>query len=345
MQRRKFIATSGLLPFINIKTHAQDTKIQTRLKPNRLKTGDTIGIICPAAPMFDKEALEILQESLTQLGFNYVLGTHINNRYGYLAGSDQDRASDMNMFFKNKNIQGIICLHGGWGCARLLPLLDYEAIKNNPKVLMGYSDITALLLGIYARTGLVCFHGPVGSSTWNAFTLQYFKSVIINAEETYFENPKKINDNLTIIDDRIVTLNSGIASGILMGGNLTVLSHLVGSPYFPDSKGSILFCEDIDEAPYRIDRMLTHLRLAGIFSNINGFIFGKCTDCTPNSNGGMGSLSLRDVLDEVKNYFMKPAFSGSMIGHIKNKFTIPIGIMAEMDATKGTLKLLEPAVL
>lgn len=338
MNRRDFIQNIAVVPALGFP--ADDHKI---LKPKRLKVGDTIGLICPAAPAFSKETVQIVAESMQALGFNVKYGKNIWKRYGYLAGTDEERASDINEMFGDSSVQGILCVHGGWGCARLLTLLDYQMIKKNPKVIVGYSDITALLLGIHAQTGLVTFHGPVGGSTWNDFSVKYFKSVLMNAEKVKYENPKSKGDNLTQVEDRIATINSGNTIGRLIGGNLTVLSHIMGSKYVPDFKKSIVFLEDVEEQPYSMDRMLNHLKLCGVFEEMNGFVFGKCTKCEP-SSGSFGSLTLEDLWEDHIKPTNKPAFVGAMIGHINNKFTMPIGIEVEINANLGTIQFLESGV-
>ena len=314
------------------------------VKPARLKIGDTIGLVCPAAPAYSQETVQITIESLEAMGFKVKQGAHFYERYGYLAGRDEARAADLNAMFADKSVSAIMAMHGGWGCARILPLLDYNVIRSNPKVLIGYSDITALLLGIHAQTGLVTMHGPEGAATWNAFTVNYFKRLLMDAEEVFMSNPTDKTDSLTQTTDRITTWNGGTARGQLVGGNLTVLSHLVGSKYMPDTKGKILFLEDVDEEVYSMDRMLTHLKLAGILDGLAGFVFGKCTKCS-NGGGGYGSLTLDDVFSDIIVPLQIPAFSGAMIGHISHKFTVPVGIEAEINANAGTLKLLEKAVL
>jgi muramoyltetrapeptide carboxypeptidase len=246
--------------------------------------------------------------------------------------------------FADKSVQGILCVHGGWGCARLLPLLDYEMIRRNPKVIIGYSDITALLLGIHSQTGLVTFHGPEGAATWNEFTVSYFRKVLMEGEAIFYENPKEKDDNLTQTKDRVYPINGGTARGRLLGGNLTVLCHLLGSKYVPDWKGSLFFCEDVSEAPYSMDRMITHLKLCGVLEQMNGFIFGKCTRCDV-GDGGYGSLTLEDIWEDHIRPTRKPAYAGAMIGHISHKFTVPIGIEAEMNADTGTIRFLESAVI
>jgi muramoyltetrapeptide carboxypeptidase len=318
-------------------------KAPKTILPPRLKPGDTVGLICPAGAAFSKETVQITIESLEALGLKVKLGKHVYDRMGYLAGTDQARAEDVNTMFADKNIQGILAIHGGWGCARLLPLLDYKTIQKNPKPLIGYSDITALLLAINAKTGLVTFHGPVGAATWNKFSVDSFKQVLFDGMPTLFENPKEIGDNLTVTKDRITTITPGTARGKLVGGNLTVLTAIMGSDYLPHWKDAILFMEDTNEAVYRIDRMLTQLKLAGVLDQVKGVVFGKCSDCEP-GKGSYGSLTLEEVLEQHLQPLKVPVYSGAMIGHITHKFTIPVGAEAEMDATAGTIKLLNSAV-
>jgi muramoyltetrapeptide carboxypeptidase len=338
MNRRDFIQNIAVSPALGLRL--DDNKI---LKPKRLKAGDTIGLVCPAAPAYSKETVEVVAESMQALGFKVKYSKNIWKRYGYLAGNDAERASDINEMFADPTVQGILCVHGGWGCARILPLLDYQLIKKNPKVIVGYSDVTALLLGIHAQTGLVTFHGPVGGSTWNDFSVKYFKSVLMNADKVKYENPINKGDNLTQVEDRISTINSGIAKGKLIGGNLTVLCHILGSKFVPNFKNAIVFCEDVQEQPYSVDRMINHMKLCGVFEEMNGFVFGKCTKCEP-GEGSYGSLTLEDLWEDHIKPTKKSAFVGSMIGHINNKFTIPIGIEAEINADQGTIQFLESAV-
>lgn len=342
--RRHFLSSTLLagLGLANMNFSFSDTKAKA-LKPAALKKGDTIGLVCPAYSAFVKEDVQITIESLEVLGFKVKQGDHIFDRYGYLAGSDEDRAADINKMFADKSINGIMAMHGGWGCARILPLLDYKTIQQNPKVFIGYSDITALLLGIYAKTGLITFHGPVGSSTWNNFSVDNFKNMLMEGSVVQMNNPTKKGDNLVQVDDRIYTINAGKATGRLIGGNLTVLSHILGSPYVPDFKNSILFLEDVGEDLYRIDRMITQLKLAGILNQISGFVFGKCTDCLP-SKGGYGSLTMEDIFEDHIKPLKIPSFSGAMIGHIKDKFTVPVGLEATIDAGSGSITLSEAAV-
>jgi muramoyltetrapeptide carboxypeptidase len=272
-----------------------------------------------------------------------VEGEHLLSRYGYLAGRDEERAADVNAMFDDSSIDALLAVRGGWGCSRLLPLLDYKTIARNPKVVVGYSDITALLLAVYARTGLVTFHGPDGISTWNEFSVAHFRRVLFDGEAITMENPAVTGEQLAQRNDRVETITGGMAEGPLLGGNLSVLAGMVGSPYLPEWDGAILFLEDVGEDIYRVDRMLTQLKLAGILEKIAGFVFGKCTDCGPGV--GYGSLTLPEVFADHIAPLGIPSWYGAMIGHIKDKFTVPLGVRAEIDADRGTIRLLESAVL
>ncbi|WP_192822390.1 LD-carboxypeptidase [Rufibacter sp. LB8] len=346
--RRDVLASLSLaaavLPLLGFSPSLAVDKQPKTLLPPRIKPGDTVGLICPAGAAFSKETVQVTKESLEALGLKVKLGKHVFDRFGYLAGTDQARAEDVNSMFADKGVQAILAIHGGWGCARLLPLLDYKTIQKNPKPLIGYSDITALLVAIYAKTGLVTFHGPVGAATWNKFSVDSFKQVLFDAAPVTFQNPKELGDNLALTKDRITTITPGTARGKLVGGNLTVLTAIIGSDYLPNWKDAILFLEDTNENVYKVDRMLTQLKLAGVLDQVKGVVFGKCSDCNPGS-GGYGSLTLEEVLEQHLQSLKVPVYSGAMIGHITHKFTVPVGAEAEIDATAGTIRLLSGAVV
>lgn len=342
--RKDFLKVLGLSAFAPLfyDSLAEFSQSQNIVKPKRLKKGDTLGIVSPAAPVYGVEKIEIMKESMGALGFKVVISDHVTDRWGYLAGEDKLRAREVNRMFRDPDIDGIICARGGWGCSRILPYLDYEMIAENPKVIIGYSDVTSLLLALHAKTGLVTFHGPVGTSEWKDFSVKYFKSILMDGKTVEMMNPKRIVNTLTQIDDRVTTIRKGIAEGLLIGGNLTVLTTIIGSDYLPDWDNAVLFLEDVNEGIYRVDRMLTQMKLAGILDKINGFIFGKCTECEP--GGGYGSFTLDQVYEHHIKPLNIPAWSGAMIGHISEKFTVPIGIQVQIDATKGIIQTLEPAV-
>jgi len=313
------------------------------LKPRRLRPGSIVGLINPAGATFHRRDVDFTRETLEALGLKAVEGEHLLSRYGYLAGRDEERAADVNTLFGDPSVDALLAVRGGWGCSRILPLLDYDAIGDNPKILVGYSDITALLLAIHARTGLVTFHGPDGISTWNDFSVSYFRRILFEAEPVSMENPSGRGEQLARWDDRVETITGGRARGPLLGGNLSVLAAMVGSPYLPEWEGTILFLEDVGEDIYRVDRMLTQLKLAGILGQVSGFVFGKCTRCGPGA--GYGSLTLPEVFADHIAPLGIPAWYGAMIGHIKDKFTVPLGVTAEIDADRGAISLAESAVL
>ncbi len=312
------------------------------VKPPRLKAGDTVGLVIPSSAQWDPVAVDILLESLTALGLTGKLGKHVFDRRGYFAGRDEDRAADLNAMFADPSVNAIHCIRGGWGAARLLPLLDWAAIAKSPKILIGYSDITALLLSLHARTGLVTFHGPVGSSTWNAFNVDSMKRVLWNGDAVTFANLKESNDTLVPVKYRTRTITGGKARGKLLGGNLTVFTTIIGSGYLPDFRDAILFIEDVEEEPYSLDRMFTQLKLAGILAQVKGVVWGTCDKCEPSA--GFGSLTIPDLLNDHVKPLGVPAYSGAMIGHIDRQFTLPLGVQVELDADAGTITMLERAV-
>ena len=236
------------------------------VKPPRLRPGDLIGLVDPASATWDPMEVEIAEESLAALGFRTRRGPNLLERRGYFAGTDEQRAADVNAMIRDPDVKAIHCVRGGWGSARLLPLLDFDAFARTPKAIIGYSDITALLLPFHARTRVVTFHGPNGASKWNPFNVSWFKRVLIDGEAVTFENQKDVGEDLTQVEHRVQTITPGKARGRLLGGNLTVLTTIVGSGYLPNWDACVLFVEDVEEAPYRIDRMFTQLRLAGILS-------------------------------------------------------------------------------
>jgi muramoyltetrapeptide carboxypeptidase len=313
------------------------------VKPPRIVAGDTIGLMIPSSANWDPLDIDILLEALAVLGLKGKLGKHVFDRYGYLAGRDADRAADLNAMFLDPEVKAIHCIRGGWGAARLLPLLDWEAIARHPKVLIGYSDITALLLSLHAKTGLVTFHGPNGASEWNRSNVEWLQRVTWAGEAVTFANPRDTSRTIVPTDDRTRTITPGRAQGKLLGGNLTVLTAILGSPYVPDFRDSILFLEDVQEAPYRIDRMLVQLKLAGILGQLRGVVWGTCSRCTPGE--GFGSLTIPDILDDHLKPLGVPAYYGAMFGHIAEQFTLPVGVRVEIDADAGTLRMLESAVV
>lgn len=318
--------------------------IPPRIKPRSLQPGDPVAIVSPAGATFLQEELEIVLDAVRGLDLVPRVMPHALDRYGYLAGTDQARAADINASFADPTIAALLPIRGDWGSSRILPYLDYDLIRQNPKIILGFSDLTALLLGIHAQTGLITWHGPNGLTAWRPDQTTPLRQVLFEGRSLTFANPSfgEDRDRLMPVKGRIRTLTPGRARGPLLGGNLSVLSGIVGSPYLPDMTGAILFLEDVAEPLYRIDRMLTHLKLAGVLDNLAGFIFGQCTRCGPGED--YGSLTLEEILQDHIQPLGIPAWSGAWIGHVEPVWTLPLGCPVEIDAIAGTLTLLEPAV-
>lgn len=339
--RRNFLIKAGALAYTGLMFGGNSTSVlnfsETRkIKPKALKAGDTVAITSPAGAVWDENQIDTFTNILKNLGFNVILGARtLKEKHGYFAGTDEVRANELNDLFADKKIKGIFCMKGGWGCARILDKLNYKMIKENPKVFIGFSDITALLIAITKQTGLITYHGPVGNSGWNDFTKNAFINVTQQTKPYTFQaNPSGEED--------IITINEGNATGELVGGNLTVLTSIIGSGYLPDWKGKILFLEEAKEEPYSIDRMLTQLKLCGVLDSVSGIVFGKCAKCLPEEP--LKSFTLNEVLLQHFKPLKIPVFFGAMIGHIENKLTVPIGINASINANKGTISLLEASV-
>lgn len=350
MDKRSFLKSIGLglgaLALSDSSVKAAESYISSAkslLKGKVLKEGDTIGLITPAGALNDEESITMAKEVFAYFGFKVKEGKYIRSRYGNLAGKDEERLADLHAMFADKTVDAIVCIRGGNGASRLLGKIDYNLIAQNPKVLLGYSDVTALILAFYAKVGLVSFHGVVGTSTWSNYVAKVFKEQFFENKLAIYENPKKSDNQIIQYKDRIQTITPGIVEGVMIGGNLTLLTGLCGSPYLPDFKDAILFVEEIDEKSDRMDRMFCQLMNAGILSQIKGFIFGKCTNCGP--SGGYGALTIEQMLNDYIKPLGIPAYSGAMIGHISDQFLMPVGVRARMDASTGRIEYLEKSLI
>jgi muramoyltetrapeptide carboxypeptidase len=318
--------------------------LPARRKPPRLRPGDTVGLVEPAYFTPDAFDLELVLETIRAMGLVPRPAPNILSRYGYLAGRDEERAAHVNAMFADRQVRAIFAVRGGWGSARVLPHLDFDLIRANPKLLIGFSDITALHLALAARTDCPSIHGPNAASAWGRLSWDSFRRLAFDAETPTWQTPAGTDDRLAQRSGRIRTFRPGRASGPLIGGNLTILSSLVGTPYLPSFDGALLFLEDTDEAQYRIDRMLTQLALAGILGRVAGVVFGQCTDCIARNSSSIGGFTLSEVLAQHFTPLGVPAFQGALFGHVENQFSIPVGVRAEIDATAGTIRMLEPVV-
>lgn len=340
MQRREALATIGAgglalgLP--------SPLAADTGGKPGRLRPGDRVALVKPAGFLAEDFDLQLTVEAMQAMGLVPVPAAHWRNRFGYLAGSDRDRAADLNAAFADPTIRAVFAVRGGWGSARILPLLDWRTIRANPKLLIGFSDITALHLAIAARGGFPTIHGPNAGASWTRYSWANFRELAFEGKLPTYRNLPGDEDRLVQREGRTRTIRAGKATGRLLGGNLTVMAHLVGTPWLPDFSGAILFLEDVDEAEYRIDRMLTQLGQAGILRRVAGVVFGQCTNCRATS--GASGFTLSDVLRQHLQPLGIPVYSGAMFGHVDDQFSLPVGCRAEMDATEGTIRLLESPV-
>lgn len=297
--------------------------------PKRIKRGDTVGIITPSSPLVDDVGYANAEANFKTLGLSIKWGRNVGKKYGYLAGTDDERIADIHDMFSDPEVKAIVCLRGGSGAARLLNRLDYGLIARNPKIFMGYSDITAFLQAIFTQAGLVTFHGAVANSVWTPMVTNQFTQFFFDGTPPVYATKQQ----------EFRTITGGTAEGRLLGGNLTVLTGIAGSNYFPDFEDSLLFLEDIGEAPYRIDRMFSQLALTGALSQIKGFVFGKCSDCEAESP--KNSLTVDQILTHYIKPLGIPAYQGARIGHIDEQFILPIGARVRMDADRGTLQVQE----
>jgi len=295
------------------------------IKPPRLRPGDLIGIISPAGPVDESELkpdLELLESS----GFRIHVAPHVYDRHDYLAGDDEARLSDLHAMFRDRKIKAIFCARGGYGTLRLLDKIDYDLIREHPKIIVGYSDLTALLMAINKKTGLVTFHGPM---------VRGFSSMDNSSRESLF---KLISSDQPVSFSPIAgnSLISGSATGPLIGGNLSLICYLVGTPFLPSLEGCILFIEDKGEPLYRIDRMLTHLALAGQLEGIAGLIGGDFIECGDPS-------AVDDLLNTAASEI--PLITGFPVGHGMNNTALPLGVPARLDADSMALSTLEPCII
>lgn len=330
--RREFLKASASLAALAVPAPVV-AAAPSLLKPPRLREGDTIAVINPSPMVLRARDRPVATRALEAAGLKVKVGPTLDRPAGAPPLDDAARADEINRFFADPDVRAIIPARGGWGAARLLPHLDYDLIRSNPKVLIGFSDFSALLLGIHARTGLVTFHGPMGLSSWEPFTLAHARQVLFEGKAARLVSDPPPSAH------RIV---SGRARGPLCGGNLTVLSSMVGSPYLRVDRRAILFLEEVEEPYSEVDRMMTQLGLAGILEPIGGFVFGQCTRCDPPVLNRR--LDLDRVLAQHVTGLGVPAWRGAAIGHVERQLTLPIGIAAEIDADRGSIQLLEPAV-
>jgi muramoyltetrapeptide carboxypeptidase len=302
-------------------------------------------LLAPAGPLSERDDLTRALELCRALGYQPVAGTHTLDRYGYLAGSDEARLADLNAALRDPAIDAIWCLRGGYGITRILDQVDMDAFAARPRALIGFSDVTALLLGLHTRTGVVTFHGPMSRAPLTSFSRTHLERVLTDAAIPGRLGRLPVPAGvLAPRSPRIVSLHGGVAEGPLCGGNLSLLLALAGTRHFPDLDGSLLFLEDVGEDLYRVDRLLAHLRMLGALDRIAGVIVGQFTDMRRGAGDG-GALAFDEVLATYLLPLGIPVAYGFPIGHVDDQWTLPIGIRARLDAGAGEVELLEGAVV
>ena len=336
MDRNKFIKSGfGLAAAASIGMIEFDQKEYISKLPKKLNRGDKIAITAPAGAVWADKHFAKIEAVFKPYNFEIIWGETTRLKDGYLAGTDRQRADEMLRFFKDSSIKAIFTMRGGYGSNRILDLLDFDIIAKNPKILMGFSDITYLLNAIYKNCGIVTYHGPCIYSSWGKYSMNYFDKVLMNGSKTSFENFESDNNQLK-------TIVGGEATGKLVGGNLTVLSSMIGTEFEPNWQNKILFIEDIGEEPYRIDRLLQQMLQANVFDKINGLIIGAFEKCE--AEFPLESFTIDEVFDQYFNDAKYPIFKGANFGHIVNKYTLPIGINVKMNANNFEFVTLERSV-
>jgi muramoyltetrapeptide carboxypeptidase len=342
MKRRAFLG-AGLAGVATLVTRGSklvgaspspQASMPATVRAPRLRAGDAVGLVNPSCAAVQPGDVERAAFALKRLGLKVRVAPHAADP----RAADRRRADDLNQFFADPAIKAVVPLRGGWGCSRLLDHLDYALVARQPKVVVGYSDVDALLLALRSRSGLVTFHGPMGISSWEPYTRAQARRVLFDAQMAILQNPPSPKEG----EDPVRMLRRGRARGRLWGGNLTVLTSMLGSRYLAPEEPIVLFLEEVREPTSEIDRMLTQLEMAGIFARARAVVFGQLAGCVPPRVDP--SLTLERVLEDHVRPLGVPAWRGAMFGHVDRQLTLPLGVMVEADADAGTIRMLERAV-
>jgi muramoyltetrapeptide carboxypeptidase len=316
------------------------------IRPKALRQGDTVGVITPSTPVVDPDRLALVARTLQHFGLRAKVGKNVGRHSVDYAAFVNERLDDLHAMFRDKEVSAVFALRGGYGAGQLLDRIDYDLIRRNPKIFLGFSDITALHLAIHRHSRLVTFHGPVVLSSFPAYTQQYFRKALFEtAPIGKVTNPPETGD--LRLHHPLRTIRPGMASGALIGGNLSLITATLGTPYEIETRGRLLFIEDVGEEAYRLDRMLTQLRLAGKFEGVAGVIFGECDGCGPSDYkpSFASPYSVGETVDNILGQLKVPVLSGLTIGHTADQLTLPLGVMATLDADGGTLEIKEAGVV
>ncbi|HZX28813.1 MAG TPA: LD-carboxypeptidase [Telluria sp.] len=346
MDRRTFgmlLALGLALPPARAQARPKRRMRHTLIKPRRLEPGDTVGLIAPAGRT-SEESIEKASSHIEALGFRVQHAPHLREIHGNYAGTAQQRLDDLHGMFTDPAIKALWCIRGGSGAISLLQHIDYRLIRRHPKILIGYSDITALHLAILRHAGLVTFHGPVASSGPSEYANRHLLELLMQPQREYIIPPAEENLVRALSEPQysMRTVHEGVATGRLIGGNLSLVAALAGTPYAADFRDALVFLEEVNEEPYRIDRWMTQLDLSAGFRHAAGVMIGVCENCV--AEEGSISLTFDETVDQFLEPLKRPAVAGWSFGHIRHQFTLPVGVRARMDTKAGTLTLLEPAV-
>ncbi len=339
MNRRNFVTSLASAPLLA----AAETP--GLIKPAPLQEGDTVGLITPSTYTSDPDTLATVERTIRYFNLKAKWGRNVRKKFGYLGGTVQERLDDLHDMFRDPDVKAVFAIRGGYGSAQLLDRIDYDLIRSHPKIFIGYSDITAMHLAIHQKTGMVTFHGPVVLSHFTPYTQEHFRKALFESGPIgAVTNPHETNPLRP--EHTLRTVRPGKARGRLIGGNLTLISTTMGTPYEVDTRGKIFFCEDVDEEPYRIDRMLTQLRLAGKLDAAAGIIFGECSDCRPKDYKPSfnSTFTLGEITDNILGDLKIPVLAGLTIGHTDDQLTLPEGLIATLDADQGELIIEESAM-
>jgi muramoyltetrapeptide carboxypeptidase len=309
------------------------------LKAPRLKKRDLIGLVSPASPPSSSEKIDGAVRYLEDRGYDVKVGKHVMDEHGYLAGTDEARLEDLNAFIRDERMKAIIAVRGGYGTPRLLAGIDYDALRKQPKVIVGYSDLTGLQSAVLNQIGLITFSGPMaGVEMWDSidpYTEENFWRMVESPDAPgLLTNPE---------EEPVTTLKGGTGQGPLIGGNLSLLINLFGTRYLPAMQGSVLILEDVDEAPHRIDRMFTQMQHADVWKQVSGAAFAAFTDCTA-SDPDKPHRTVNELQKEFAAHVNGPVLANIQYGHIPKKLTMPIGAQCRVDGSKGTIEILESVV-
>jgi muramoyltetrapeptide carboxypeptidase len=346
MKRRNFTKSmaAGLLtigselPRLSAEEGSGICRRRNLLKPVRIEAGSTISLIAPSSPISEEKYLKALN-NINSLGFVVKPGKFVLEKTGYLAGTEKQRLEDLHSAFADPETTAVWCIRGGYGSARMLPSIKYDLIRKHSKPFIGYSDVTALHIALHQKAGLVTYHGPVAASDFTEPTVLHFRNMLMLPTFGYTVHAPKPSDLMRGDEYMPYVVVPGIAEGPLMGGNLSLLSALIGTDFAPNYAGKLVFIEDVGEKPYRIDRMLTQLLQGSNLNKAAGIMLGVFSDCVAKPDDS--SWTLKQTLIDRLAPLRIPVMYGFPFGHISDQATLPYGLVARMDTSVGALTFLE----